>query len=69
MSKTSKMHMHVENLEVAKYKMGKVDGDENKLINGRHQTNKRPAWNIGQKINKRAAPNNSVRPGIFPNYK
>ena len=37
MSMTSKMHMHVENLEVAKYKMGKVDVDENKLINGRHQ--------------------------------
>ena len=41
MSKTSKMHMHVENLEVAKYKMGKVDGDEIKLINGRHQINVR----------------------------
>ena len=41
MSKTSKMHMHVENLEVAKYIMGKVDGDENKLINERHQINVR----------------------------
>ena len=41
MTKTSKMHMHVENLEVAKYKMGKVGGDENKLINGRHQINVR----------------------------
>ena len=41
MSKTSKMHMHVENLEVAKYKMGKVDGDENKFINWRHQINVR----------------------------
>ena len=41
MSKTSKMHIHVENLEVAKYKMGKVDGDENILINGRHQINVR----------------------------
>ena len=41
MSKTSKMHMHVENLEVAKYKMGKVDGEENKLINRRHRINVR----------------------------
>ena len=41
MSKTSKMHTYVENLEVAKYKMGKVDEDENKLINGRHQINVR----------------------------
>ena len=41
MSKTSKMHMHVEILEVAKYKMGNVDGDENKLINGRYQINVR----------------------------
>ena len=41
MSKTSKMHMHVENLEVAKYKMGKVDGDGNKLVSGRHQINVR----------------------------
>ena len=65
MSEISKMHMHVQNLEVAEYKMGKVDGDENK----RAAPNKRPAWNIGQKINKRATPNNSVRPGIFPNYK
>ena len=63
MSKTSKMHMHVENREVAKCKTGKVDGDE------RAAPNKRPAWNIGQKINKRAVPNTSVRPGIFPNYK
>ena len=39
MLKTSRMHMHVENLEVAKYKMGTVDGDENKLINGPHQIN------------------------------
>ena len=37
----SKMHMHVENLEGAKYKMGKVDGGENKWINGRHQINAR----------------------------
>ena len=41
MSKTSKMHMHVENMEIAKYKMDKVDGDENKLINGRRQINVR----------------------------
>ena len=39
MSKTSKMHIHVEKLEVAKYKMGKVDGDEDKLINMWHQIN------------------------------
>ena len=39
MSKTSKMH--VENLEVGKYKMGKVNGYEIKLINGRQEINAR----------------------------
>ena len=53
MSKTSKMHMHVENLEVAKYEMCKVDGDENKLINGRHQINLRRGILVKKELNGR----------------
>ena len=49
------MHMHVENLEVAKYKMGKVDGDENKLIHGRHKINV-SRQEYFQIINKRRSP-------------